>query len=484
MASHKRAFDRVAFEMKRNFCTVVLILFIVCLTCVASVEENAVKSREKRSPKPQFPKFIFGQIAKWIPKVIKQGGQVVEKVEQFVSKNPGTVGAAVVGGVGVATVLGQKRERQPVFFNIGSPRSLMLPVDGNLTWAQGERSWIACPPSEGSRNSIRGIYLVSAEIECKDGYDFEYVHNGAVFDITQVQCDNRVTGNVKTDAARVQCPGTHKTIGFDVTFPTIGNRFFDLYQICFDEPSATAIYTHHTLIGNEIEHKCFSTRPDFKSAGFPQGLAVSSAYNQESQLNRLVALFGADPNPWGSAEVYYNLSYLQRGHLVPDADQLFTTWQWSTYFYLNVVGMWEHINNGNWKYLESNVRTLAQNAKKTLEVYTGVYDTLSLCSLWDHCPEFTLSNGRIPVPKWLWKVVKSPDLNAAIALVVSNNPFVGEDPICGLNGASHGWNSSIVSNITYGTVSYCRVQDLQTVVGNIPQEAMAPSILSFVVSTT
>lgn len=93
--------------MKRNFSTVVLILFIVCLTCVASVEENAVKSREKRSPKPQFPKFIFGQIAKWIPKVIKQGGQVVEKVEQFVSKNPGTVGAAVVGGVGVATVLGR-----------------------------------------------------------------------------------------------------------------------------------------------------------------------------------------------------------------------------------------------------------------------------------------------------------------------------------------------------------------------------------------
>lgn len=383
------------------------------------------------------------------------------------------------------------REKQPVFLNIGDPRSLMLPIDGKLTWTGRDRSWIACPPSEGSRNIIYGVGRVSARIECVNGRQFKYVHNNQVFDITQVECASRVTGNERTELNR-QCPRTSKAIGFNVPLENGRFQFFNLFNLCIDESSASTLYTRHTLYGKEIDHKypSPSNRPDFKSAGFPRTIpGPSTAYTQEYQQRRLTGLFqsAVDVLPQRSADEYFNSrttrdsNFLQRGHLTPDGDELFSTWQWSTYFYLNVAGMWRSINNGNWKHLENNVRTLAGKAKVNLEVFTGTYGTLSPKSISGRRVDFTLgNNGRIPVPKWLWKIVKSPDLDAAIALVVSNNPVDAADPICNsFVGETYGWDATISSDRVDGVVSYCSVQDLRDVVGNIPQEAMAPAILAF-----
>ncbi|KXJ72533.1 hypothetical protein RP20_CCG017762 [Aedes albopictus] len=354
-----------------------------------------------------------------------------------------------------------------------------MPVNGNLIWAPGQRSWIAFPPSDGTLNSIVGKNLVSALIECVQGQTFRYVHDRTPLSITQVLCVRKVTGNVRTSPIPMnQCPGTFKAVGFDVPFPNSQNRFFDLFHVCFDERAAIPIFTRHTVYGNEIQHRSTSAaQTSFRVAGFPRQLDVSSAYTKRYQVQRLADLFASDPNPRGSVDMYYAVNSLHRGHLTPRADELLTTWQLSTFFYVNVVGMWETINNGNWKYLEESVRTLVDNSKKNLIIYTGIYGTLSLCSDKNHCRDFTLSNGRIPVPKWLWKVVKSPDSNAAIALVVSNNPFDRESPICGLGGESFGWSRKISLNGALGAVSYCSVQDLQRVVRYIPQEALAGNIL-------
>ncbi|XP_062554638.1 uncharacterized protein LOC134219788 [Armigeres subalbatus] len=474
--------------------TTLFILVIIALSCIAE-STNGVREnpRQKRSPKPQFPKFIYRPFAKLISKVIPK---VHKKGVKFVSDNPGKIvgGGAAVAVVSVAAAgIGKKRprpgcevyirhlkEKQPVFLDIGA---LMIPVDGYLNWNVGDKSWIACPSSSDQMNSINGLYRVSAEIECVGGHIFKYVHNSHIINITNVYCDQRATGNVRRDS-NIQCPGSYKAVGFNVSFPIIGYKFFDLYHLCFNESAATTVYTTHTLYGNEISHKCYSSKPQFKSAGFSHR-NISWAYNIAWQKDELTNLFRSYPNetnPQGSTDDYYNLSNLQRGHLNPDADQLFTTWQWSTYFYINVVGMWQQINNGNWKNLENNVRTLAANSSKTYKIYTGTFDTLSLCSRAENCPKFTLSDGRIPVPKWLWKIVKFPELDAAIALVVSNNPFVHVNPICSLGGESYGWNSTINSNLTRGAVSYCAVNDLMRVVPTIPSEALANNILSFEVS--
>ncbi|XP_065089827.1 uncharacterized protein LOC135711016 [Ochlerotatus camptorhynchus] len=480
-----------------------LILFLIAFVLIVhAAATDSAKSREKRSPKPQFGRFVGSFIARWIPKVSKEIPKIVKLVRKtatsvgnFVSKNPGTsvAGGAAVGvgvGVGLGVATGKKQcevyikrdlpELQPVFIRDGTPRSLMVPTDGYLTWAHGETSSIACPPSAGSQNSISGTNSTVETITCDNGLMF--LMNGTTVSISTVTCVRKVTGNYQL-RPDPQCLGTNKAIGFNVPFPT-GDMFFDLFCSCFDEASAFTLFTHHVLFGNEIGHKSIynSSRPDFKSIGFTSRFFVSTAYTQLSQKLRLTELFSVQTGnsiAQTDAQSYYNRSYLQRGHLTPDGDELFTTWQWSTYFFINVAGMWEKINIGNWKTIETKVRTLANESKQTFEIYTGTYGTLALCSSTNYCPSFTLVDGGIPVPKWLWKIVKVPTMDAAIALVVSNNPFMAVSPICGSRQNDYGWHQNEFDNFQTGEVSYCKVQELQSVVGYIPQSALATHVLAF-----
>lgn len=46
-------------------------------------------------------------------------------------------------------------------------------------------------------------------------------------------------------------------------------------------------------------------------------------------------------------------------------------------------------------------------------------------------PIYLTPNKRIPVPKWLWKVVIDNDTNESIGFVCTNDPFSDLEPICG-----------------------------------------------------
>lgn len=52
--------------------------------------------------------------------------------------------------------------------------------------------------------------------------------------------------------------------------------------------------------------------------------------------------------------------YLARGHLAPDGDFLYGSWQWSTYFYVNTAPQWQIINAGHWLALERYLRKFAE----------------------------------------------------------------------------------------------------------------------------
>ncbi len=41
--------------------------------------------------------------------------------------------------------------------------------------------------------------------------------------------------------------------------------------------------------------------------------------------------------------------YMARGHLAPDADFVYESFQDATYYYFNAAPQWQSINNGNWK---------------------------------------------------------------------------------------------------------------------------------------
>lgn len=177
--------------------------------------------------------------------------------------------------------------------------------------------------------------------------------------------------------------------------------------------------------------------------------------------------------PYTDGESYDPRFELERGHLTPAGDQLFPTWRWSTYFYINVAGMWDKVNNGNWGDVEEKVRSFASIYKVNLTIFTGTYGTLKLC---ENCPDLTLDNGNIPVPKWLWKVVKDPKADRAIAFVVSNNPFMLDNRICGSQDKLYDWPLSESLHVKTNkrvVASVCTVDELKHVVKHVPQQASA-----------
>lgn len=70
--------------------------------------------------------------------------------------------------------------------------------------------------------------------------------------------------------------------------------------------------------------------------------------------------------------------FFARGHLAANADGFYGDQQESTFFYANVVPMWQSVNNGNWKRVEKLVRVVAKDKKTDLNVWTGSIGTLAL----------------------------------------------------------------------------------------------------------
>jgi hypothetical protein len=117
-----------------------------------------------------------------------------------------------------------------------------------------------------------------------------------------------------------------------------------------------------------------SYRPSFRSEGSAvQHVAV--AYKQKFQKVILNNLLKSKT----LADKYLNESfYFDRGHLSPDADFLFASTQYTSYYYINVSPQWHVINTRNWKKLEMIIRAFAETKRKTFKIITGTYGILTL----------------------------------------------------------------------------------------------------------
>ena len=89
--------------------------------------------------------------------------------------------------------------------------------------------------------------------------------------------------------------------------------------------------------------------------------------------------------------------------------------------------MWQSINNGNWKSVESTVRRLA-SLGGDLDVWTGGIDTLRLEGRQIHLARDKKNNSKwlVPVPKLLFKLVQNRGKNEALAFVTANNPYLDD----------------------------------------------------------
>lgn len=169
----------------------------------------------------------------------------------------------------------------------------------------------------------------------------------------------------------------------------------------------------------------------------------------------------------------YKNSYLARGHLSPDGDFVFVSSQFSSYFYINTVPQWQAINNGNWKSLEFAVRKLATSLGEEFKVITGSHEVLTLENTKGKDTEMYLVAGnKLPVPKYVWKIVYSLATKKAMAFVSLNNPFVTEvtddDYLCKDICEDYSWGSDAWSIPEKGLVYCCDVKQLKAVVKTIP----------------
>jgi DNA/RNA endonuclease G (NUC1) len=224
-----------------------------------------------------------------------------------------------------------------------------------------------------------------------------------------------------------------------------------------------------------------SSRPSFKSTGTPAHVNPATSYTQASQLTRLTELLGSQEQ---AQRFIFTNSYMARGHMSPDADGIYRSWQFTTYFYTNVVPQWQVINAGNWLRIENAARSIATTMGEDLVIFNGAHGILTLPHVNGQQIPITLeAGGNIEVPFWYYKVIKSPATNSAIAMVTLNNPFVttiaANDIPCTDICSQTGWFHANYNNFALGRTICCTVADLRARVPSVPAEALAGNVLTW-----
>lgn len=279
------------------------------------------------------------------------------------------------------------------------------------------------------------------------------------------ECANAITGSVINQNRLCGSDGVLMNIGFNDE-----RGFAKLIDVCYSKKRGSSIYTSHTIHGKTIKNAMkASSRPStFKTTELPSNISAASSFTKAKQLERFTQLFGND-----KAEEYLNITYLARGHLSPDADMIFFSWQWATYYYINVIPQFQSINNGNWKHIESAVRTKAAENKRDLLVYTGGHDVLKLNN-----KKIALENDGLEVPKWSWKIIKDIESNSGIAFVTLNNPFANSiTNLCNDVCNEFGWDWKERKNYSKGYTICCKINDLLSVIDAIPNSLRTNNVM-------
>lgn len=308
----------------------------------------------------------------------------------------------------------------------------------------------------------------SSTIFCSSGDSFNI--NSQRYSVSDFnECSLQITGNAINHNQKCAGNGSLISIGFQLTD---GRGFVNLIDVCYNKKKGSSIYTKHVIQGKAIKSAMkSSTRPSgFKTTEVSPKIDAPKSFTKANQLKRFEEIFGSQT----AAQEYLMKTYLARGHLAPDGDFIFVSWQFTTYYYINTVPQWQSINNANWKHIESLVRLKADKLQADCVIFTGGYDVLRLNN-----KKISLEPDGLEVPKWTWKIVKNPAENSAIAFLTLNNPFPTTAPpkLCTDICKENGWDWKDRKTFSKGFTICCRVNDLMSEISDIPVDAKADNIL-------
>jgi len=316
---------------------------------------------------------------------------------------------------------------------------------------------------------------------CLSGQEFGIISNGSgSANFSGLGCRDYPRENLKF--GNLKC-------GLNETFQLIKIEFLAdkvskvVFETCFDPSTLRSVWAKN-VIYNEIANRetGSSEMPSsFNPDDFFSDFDVNKAYYKVQQRDALADILGSID----LANKYINVEkgelYMSRGHLAPKADFIYTSWQRSTYRYINAAPQWQSFNGGNWNSLESAVRSifeLIQFSIPYVEVYTGTHGVLELKDVNNNPTEIWFSGGapdkRLPVPKFYWKVVYEPSTKLGVALIGINNPHMTTEEIPSYKICQEIPSHPLISNLVapediYKGVCYaCSVPDARAAILDIP----------------
>ncbi|CAH0553240.1 unnamed protein product [Brassicogethes aeneus] len=356
----------------------------------------------------------------------------------------------------------QMEEKSPLFLKNNTNIDFIVPVNGKLYLKNDQQFILVCP---GPKNILPISNSNQTVVTCSSN---NFILARKTVSSEEMQCSKIPKAEIQEH--NKQCGGNGKkiSIGYKIT----RKKWVYLIEVCYDSDSGRTLYTEHHVIGEEIENASKTNlRPSFSTAGLGADTPAEVVYKQEFQKSTFNQLLGSAR----LAEQYINnKSYLARGHLSPDADFLLSPWQYATYFYINTCPQWNSINNGNWKRIENLIRKTASHYNSTLKVITGTHDVLQLPNAKGELVDILLakSKSKIPVPKFVWKIVCHELNKQCIVLVVVNNPFAQNSGnnlnICNNICDTYGWADSNWNKVTKGLIKCCEYSEFSQVVSGLP----------------
>lgn len=354
--------------------------------------------------------------------------------------------------------------------------AFVYPVDANGTFylAEGDKINLACPEGDIYINNVNTTKEM-VQAKCHTGLEFYIDNNNKTDNFNTIKCSMQVPNLGRYTGAF--CPKTnYKEIEIGVV---IKNRFIRHILACFDTKLQHIAYTVQTLSSLIAGSQVGYPRPgNFKGSNFfnvPPGTAkyYYSKKGQRESINKILGLAANDTSVIQENSNYY----LSIGHYAAKSDFIYGVQQKLTFYYVNAAPQWQTFNGGNWNTMEKNCRSLADQRKIDLTIYTGSYGVATLPDIKKQEKELYLWVGAnnetgIPVPRLFYRVVYEPISQAGVVVLGLNNPYKKKlypgDVICTDICKKVKWLTWIKTDYELGYSYCCEVDDFRKRVNYLP----------------
>ncbi|KAL4714408.1 hypothetical protein ACJJTC_017703 [Scirpophaga incertulas] len=284
-------------------------------------------------------------------------------------------------------------------------------------------------------------------------------------------CSTHATHNAQETNQKCFNNNTVIRVGF-----IVDNVFHVLYHSCFDKSRLEVLYVWYNQDATNVVHQSNVDRPNWLASTFFPGANINTVYSQNSQKNAIANIVGRS-----LADKYVtNLQYLARGHFAAKTDFVFAPGQRATFYFINAAPQWQGFNNGNWNWLEQNLRARIGAANYSTVIYTGTFGVTQLRDESGQLQDIYLrqigNQLQVPVPMYYYKVVYDSGRRLGTAFVSINNPYYTASEVRQLqfctdqcrNNAAFSWLKWQPDRIDIGYSFCCTIADFRRVVGHIP----------------